>query len=225
MRLLIHVEGQTEESFVNEILREPLVNAGYESVSARMVGNARLRRRRCGIRPWPSVKQDIVEHLKQDGGCITTTMVDFYALPQTGDGAWPGRAHAGGLPVARKAPTVEKGMYDDVAKEIDPHRFVPFVIMHEFEGLLFSDCAAFSRGIARPELEQAFQQIRDDFDTPEDINDSPVTAPSKRIERLVNGYEKPLLGTLAILEIGLEGIRRECAHFNKWMQRLESMNR
>ena len=91
-RLLVHVEGQTEEVFVNELLREHLIGVGYESVSARIVGNARLRQRRGGIRPWPSVRKDIINHLKEDAGCLATTMVDFYGLPRDGDGAWPGRA-------------------------------------------------------------------------------------------------------------------------------------
>jgi hypothetical protein len=64
--------------------------------------------------------------------------------------------------------------------------------MHEFEGLLFSDCAAFSRGIGRPEVEDSLRKIREAFATPEEINDSPVTAPSKRVEGLVPGYQKPL---------------------------------
>jgi hypothetical protein len=68
-----------------------------------------------------------------------------------------------------------------------------FVMMHEFEGLLFSDCAAFGRGIGQPDLEPKFTQIRNEFATPEDINDSPVTASSKRVEGIVPDYEKPLL--------------------------------
>lgn len=69
-RLLVHVEGQTEESFVNEVLREHLVSRGYHSVDARIVGNARLRGRRGGIRAWASVKKDIVNHLREDRDCI-----------------------------------------------------------------------------------------------------------------------------------------------------------
>jgi len=49
-RLLIHVEGQTEEAFVNEVLGDHLLSVGYEYVAARIIGNARLRRRRGGIR-------------------------------------------------------------------------------------------------------------------------------------------------------------------------------
>jgi hypothetical protein len=226
-RLLVHVEGQTEEGFVNESLRDYLVNGGYQSVNARIIGNARLRRRRGGVRPWPSVRKDIINHLRQDAGCIATTMVDFYGLPQKGHGAWPGRAEAMGLDVYEKASYVEAAMLENVATEIegdfDPRRFVPFVVIHEFEGLLFSDCAAFSKGIGRAELEPDLRRIRDHFETPEHINDSPATCPSKRVEELVPGYQKPLLGALAVLEIGLTRIRAQCPHFNDWILRLESL--
>jgi uncharacterized protein DUF4276 len=226
-RLLVHVEGQTEESFVNEVLRDHLVNAGYQSVSARIVGNARLRQRRGGIRPWPSVRKDITNHLREDPGCIATTMVDFYALPQYGDGAWPGRATAAGMDAGIKAAHVEAALAEDLSAEVgssfNPTRFVPFVVMHEFEGLLFSDCPAFCQGIGRPDLELQFQQIRNDFETPEDINDSPITCPSKRVKSLVPGYEKPLYGTLAALEVGLFRIRAQCPHFDSWLRGLESL--
>jgi hypothetical protein len=109
-----------------------------------------------------------------------------------------------------------------MGSRFDARRFIPFVVMHEFEGLLFSDCAAFSRGIGRPGLESGFQGIRDQFPTPEEIDDSPVTAPSKRVEALMPEYEKPLFGVLAILEIGLARIRAECPHFNGWLARLET---
>lgn len=225
-RLLVHLEGQTEETFVNEILRDHLVTRGYDSVSARILGNARLRQRRGGIRSWPAVKRDIVRHLRQDPACITTTMVDYYGLPQEGAGAWPGRWESAGQKTSKKASIVEQALLDDITAEMGggfhPGRFVPFVVMHEFEGLLFSDCAGFSRGISRPDLEAEFRAVRDEFPTPEDINDSPVSAPSKRVERLVRGYEKPLLGTLAALEIGLDRIRQECPHFHAWLIQLES---
>ncbi len=223
-RLLIHVEGQTEETFVNEVLEEHLVARGYHSVTARIVGNARLRRRRGGIRPWPSVRKDIVNHLKGDPGRIATTMVDYYGLPQQGPGGWPGRANAARIEVSKKAACVEVALLEDVAKEIDnPGRFIPFVLMHEFESLLFSDCDALSRGIGRPDLRPKLESVRQQFATPEEINDSPDTAPSKRMESIVPGYEKPLLGVLAVLEIGLVQIRAECPHFDNWLSQLESL--
>ncbi len=222
-RLLIHVEGQTEESFVNEILRSHLVAQGYHSVDARIVGNARLRERRGGIRHWASVRKDIVNHLREDQDCIATTMVDYYGLPFT----WPGRETARSLgTIDQKAACVQDAVRDDVSREMgngfELGRFIPFVVMHEFEGLLFSDCASFSRGIGRADLEQSLREIREGFETPEHINDSPDTAPSKRLKSLLPGYEKPLLGVLAVLEVGLLRIRAECPHFDGWLKQLES---
>lgn len=109
-----------------------------------------------------------------------------------------------------------------MGSNFDARRFIPFVIMHEFEGLLFSDCARFADGIGHPHLAHRFQAIRDQFTNPEEINDSAITAPPKRVQELVSGYEKPLLGTLAVIEIGLDRIRAECPHFRRWIERLET---
>ena len=128
-----------------------------------------------------------------------------------------------------KAETVQNAMSEDVSREMsssfNPKRFIPYVVMHEFEALLFSDCDKFSRGIGQPDLAQAFQSIRDEFNSPEEIDDSPITAPSKRIETLVPGYQKPLLGNLAALEIGFEAMRIACPQFRTWLNRLESLSR
>jgi hypothetical protein len=225
-RLFVHVEGETEETFVNEVLAPHLFGFGYHKVSARIIGNARMRDRRGGIQSWLLVRRDILNHLREDAGCLATTMVDYYALPQTGDGAWPGRQAAGAIPFNQKAATIENALLADAVAELDANfdssRFIPFIMMHEFEGLLFSNCQSFGTGIGKPELAAQFQQIRDQFNSPEEINDSPITAPSKRVKALVPGYEKPLLGSLAILEIGLETIRAECPHFNDWISRLEA---
>jgi hypothetical protein len=227
MRLLVHVEGQTEETFVNEILRTHLFAYGYTSVGARLIGNARLRVKRGGIRAWSSVKADILRHLKEDVNAISTLMVDYYAMPSDGQRGWPGRVAKASLSSAEKAEQVEKAISAEIELEspgiLAAQRFIPFVLMHEFEGLLFSDCAAFARGVGQHGLAKAFAEIRDAFATPEDINDSPLTTPSKRIEGLVLGYEKPLHGALAVLEIGLKSIRVQCPHFDGWLTKLEEL--
>lgn len=226
-RLLIHVEGETEETFVNEMLASHLYDCGYSSVGARLLGNARLRSRRGGIRGWNTVRDDILKHLKEDSECFATTMVDYYALQQNGPGAWPGRAQAGALAFPNKAAAVEGALLSDISGELgvapQSCRFIPFVMMHEFEGLLFSDCEAFGRGIGQPNITPRFQQIRDQFGSPEEINDSPITAPSKRVMALIPGYQKPLLGVLGVLEIGLDALRQECPHFRDWLECLEGL--
>lgn len=225
-RILIHVEGETEESFVNDVLASHLYKNGFTDVNARLIGNARLRSRRGGIRSWSTVKKDIVNHLKEDPNCIATTMVDFYALPKNGAKAWPGRDQTDGLICLEKANKVEKELLLDISHDlgddinININRFIPFVMMHEFEGLLFSDCDAFANGIGKPQIAEQFHKIREQFNSPEEINDSPITAPSKRIEALVAEYEKPIYGSIAILEIGLEKIMDQCPHFANWIATL-----
>ena len=228
-RLLVHVEGETEEQFVNDVLAAHLVGHGYEQIGARLMGNARLRSRRGGVIPWRSAQRDVVRHLREDAGRVVTTMVDYYGLPRNRISGWPGRAEAVELPFSNKARAVEDALSVSVRQQMDPgfnqNRFVPFVVMHEFEALLFSDCEAFARGIGRPDLGVDLQRIRDHFEHPEEINDSPHSAPSKQIEVLVPGYQKPLMGTLAALEIGLGTMRDECPHFGHWLDRLEGLPR
>lgn len=224
--LIIHVEGPTEETAVNEVLKQHLEEQGYQYVAPRLIGDP--RKKRGGIVGWPVAKREIIRHLKESSNNYVTTMVDYYGLPADGLKAWPGRARAMSLPFAQKASTVENSMMEEVIAEMGvdsfyPNRFVPFVLMHEFEALLFSDCAGFARGIQREDLRVAFQQIRDAFATPEEINDSPVSAPSKRIVQLVPEYQKPLYGALAVIEIGLDQIRAECQHFDDWLKKLESV--
>jgi hypothetical protein len=97
--------------------------------------------------------------------------------------------------------------------------------MHEFEALLFSDCVAFARGVGRPQIESRLKAIRDQFRTSEDIDDSPETAPSKRVEAVIAGYTKPLFRVLAALEIGLDKIREACPHFRCWLEKLQNLSR
>ncbi len=153
-------------------------------------------------------------------------MVDYYAMPTTGSKAWPGRLQASRHgSSSEKAKTVEDALSEDIALEMgsdfDRRRFIPYVAMHEFEGLLFSDCDRFAQGIGCPELTPRFQEIRDQFASPEEIDDSPDTAPSKRVAELVPGYQKPLMGSLAALNIGLNAIRSACPHFRRWLELLE----
>lgn len=226
-RLFIHVEGETEEAFVNEVLRPHLANAGFHSVAARLLGNARARSRRGGIRSWPSASADILRHLKGDQTVYSTVMVDYYALPRDGANAWPGRATAPNLSAQQKGKSVEDAIAADIAEKmavgIDASRFIPYVMMHEFEALLFSDCEAFAKGIGRPEMAAQFSAVRAAFANPEEINDSPQTAPSKRVRLLVPGYQKPLLGKRAAQAIGLEKMRAECQNFADWLTRLENL--
>lgn len=225
-RLLVEVEGETEEDFVNDVLAGHLcsVSVGYKVVSARLLGNARSRNQRGGIKEWDIVRKGILNHLKQDQEVIVTTMVDYYGLPET----WPGRvdASSGRKCASERSSIIEEALSKDVSSKLqnfDPRRFLPYVVMHEFEALLFSDPDQFALSIERPDLSSEFRAIRNEFSTPEEINDSSETHPSKRISALFPQYRKRLMGVDAAKKIGLDTIRKECPAFGRWMKKLESL--
>lgn len=229
-RALIVVEGHTEEAFVKEILSPHLSEFGVFA-SAVMMGNAQARERRGGVRRWESARNRIINFLRQDRELVVSTMVDYYGMPRD----WPGRVAA---PSAAATPSdaaarIESAMLADVAAvlggDFDAGRFAPYVMMHEFEAILFSDCGALARVVAQTSTSQvqglraALQGIRDEFETPETINDSDETAPSKRIYRVAPNYRKRGMGMQAVQGIGLDGIRGECLHFGDWLGRLERL--
>ena len=102
-------------------------------------------------------------------------------------------------------------------------RFIPFIQMYEFEGLLFSDPKKMALGMDKQNLMDHFQKISDGFTTPEHINNSQQTAPSKRILSVITEYEKPLMGALAALEVGLDSMRNNCHLFDQWLSDIEAI--
>ena len=178
---------------------------------------SRARPRSCS-----SARRHVVQHLRRDVGAVSTTMLDDYGLPDD----WPARTRGG--PSARDtARDIENALLAEVRQSMGPRfrdgRFLPNLLVHEFEALLFSDCFRFARAIDRADLREKMEAIRNAAGGPEEIDDSPETCPSARVNNLVPEYEKPLHGNLAALEIGISRIRRECPHFGEWLDRLEAL--
>ncbi len=225
-RILVHVEGQTEEEFVNSVLAPHLFTKEFTGVSARLVGKPRIRKKRGGACSWEAVHTEISRHLSQDQEAFGTTIVDYYALPADEQTGWPGRAGCEALSVADKAAHTQAALsqdFEDRYGEAMAARFMPFVAMYEFEGLLFSDPTLMARGMGESAMAAEFQEIRDSFETPEHINDSSITAPSKRIKALVPGYNKVLHGNVAALGVTLNRMREECPIFAQWLTKIENL--
>jgi hypothetical protein len=169
------------------------------------------------------VKKDVVLQLKQYPTAFCSTMLDFYGL---GEG-FPGTPLPPGLHNLDKVRHIEQSMKADMIAEIPDWRpdvrFLPYLQLHEYEGLLFSDPAAFAHGIYQPGLGASFQAIRAAFPTPEDIDEGPNRAPSKRVVALYPRYRKPLYGALAALQVGIAAMRQECLHFRSWLEQLEAL--
>ena len=109
-------------------------------------------------------------------------------------------------------------------QQLRDERVFAYVQRHEFEALLFSEPGAFERSLALPTgAARTLQSVRANFGTPEDINDSRETAPSKRLLKAIPGYSKGEYGWLVAESIGLETIRQQCPRFNRWLSRLEQI--
>lgn len=93
--------------------------------------------------------------------------------------------------------------------------------MHEFEALLFSDVEILAE---KAEIDAAqLKRIIKKYSNPEEINDDPGSAPSKRLVRLKGGYRKVAMGKAVSEAIGIPVIREKCPHFNEWLTRLENL--
>ncbi len=218
-RVHVIVEGQTEESFIKNLLatkmwpRELYLTAILLGVPGHKGGRPKYVR----------LKRDVVTQLKQDKTAYCTTMLDFYGLGQD----FPGMSLPESASSREKVRHLEQAMRHDICAQIPELRpevrFVPYIQLHEYESLLFSDPAALARALNQPELLPIFQAVRSACATPEDINDAPGTAPSKRIARLRQSYKKVVEGTLAAIEVGIDAMRSECPHFREWLERLEQL--
>lgn len=217
-RVYVIVEGPTEETFVSEVLAPvlwsrqvyayPIILGRHGSGSGGNVSYARVSR-------------DVIVQLKQDPGALCSTMFDFYGLGQ----GFPGTPVPPSLTNVGKVKHIEDAIKADII-EREPGlqadvRFLPYLQLHEFEALLFSDPIAFASGIYKPNLAAAIQAIRNTFATPEDIDLG--NAPSKRVLQLHPGYRKPLYGNLAALAVTIGRMRQECPHFNDWVNKLETL--
>ncbi len=218
VRVHVLVEGQTEETFANKVLR-PHFWAMEVYLYPRLVGKPGHRG---GIGEYPRARRDILTVLRQDGEALCTTMFDYYGMP----GSWPQRETARKSPFPQKPVVIEQALLTDIAGELgggfNPARFIPYVQMHEFEALLFSDPKLLADGLDLPSDSET-RRIREQFPSPEEINDSQQTAPFKRIMGLNPGYAKVTDGALISQKIGLKVMRDQCPHFNEWLRKLEAL--
>ena len=219
IRIHIICEGQTEELFVNSLLKQPFSKKRFD-LRPSLVGKPGHKG---GNIKFERLFFDIRNRLLSDPTGYCTTFFDYYGLPND----FPGKGITNrNDPIVKKSKTLHKEVEKIIEGKLGNdvvRRFIPYVQMHEFEGLLFSDPKKFAASIERRDLNEYFQSIKNQFSSPEEINDDSETAPSKRIEYRIKDYEKPLMGCIAALGIGLNTIRKECKLFDSWLNKLESL--
>lgn len=215
-RVLILVEGQTEERFVKTVLQPHLWNMSVHP-EPKIVTTKRIKSGpdfKGGITNFGKVEYDIRLLLGDTDAALVTTMIDYNGLPDD----FPGKRQLRGNNSHDRAKELEAALESHFAAGA---KFSPYLMIHEFEALLFSGPRVLAQVMNDPSAETYLQRIRDSFTTPEDINDDPITKPSGRVLHRFPGYQKVLHGPNTITRIGLDPIRRECAHFNEWVTKLE----
>ncbi|MFC1636570.1 DUF4276 family protein [Planctomycetota bacterium] len=211
----ILVEGPTEVLFVKEILKPYFHKKGIfvKPILFQVDG---------GVPKYSRSQREILNTIKSDRSCFCTTLVDFYGLPR----GWPGRKDADSCKTyLHKATSVEKAIFADICVQLgssfNESRFIPYVQMHEFEALLFSDTSVLAA--SNSTISSHLERILQSFSCPEEINDNYNTCPSRQIKQHIEDYVKTVNGIIAAQKIGLETMRRECPHFNDWIRKLESI--
>ena len=111
---------------------------------------------------------------------------------------------------------------DELFRDWDSERrFIPYVSMHEFEALLFSEPQKLAEqlNVSKSKIDK----ILSDCGEPENIDDSPQTAPSRRLEDLSDRFKKTSTGIMIAKAIGLTKIRESCPIFTNWLRSVEDL--
>ena len=211
-RVIIICEGPTEQEFCLEVLSEELVKYDVY-VEAPLIKHSHG-----GIVAWDVIKRQILKHL-QEGNVYVSMLVDYYGIKDQFD--FPGWEVS--KSIADKAERIHflvGKMAEDIPEQYR-YRFIPYIQLHEFEGLLFSDVSAFLNSFDQSEINyEALQSTAEAFENPEMINNSPATAPSKRLIEAIPDYNKVIFGNCVAMDIGLKKIREKCPLFNEWVENL-----
>jgi hypothetical protein len=217
-RVLILVEGQTEERFVKDVLGPAFFDRKLFFhptilITKRVKDGPNFKG---GVTNFAKFRNDAQRLLTSAGGALVTTMLDYYRLPLDFPGMKSRPAH--GTPIQRVT-----HVEDAIAEHFDsPPNFVPFLALHEFEAWLFSSPTELPRVLTETRRQKEFEAIRASVATPEEINERPEFAPSRRIANLFPAYKKTLHGPTTVARIGLDQIRKDCPHFNGWLNKLEA---
>jgi len=213
-KVLVLVEGWTERDFVKKILADKLQSRQLD-VKPILICTSKLdsgQHKKGGYVSYHGLKKQIQNLLRDSSAVCVSTMVDYYGLSDD----CPGRANPSGGTARERALSVENAISADIASP----KFKPYLSMHEYEALLFSEpqILAEKLGVPSATIISIPKHV-----TPEEINDGSTTSPSHRLESIYPNYPKIEFGYQIASAIGLEKMRAKCPHFNDWVTMLEHL--
>ena len=203
IRVYVYCEGDTEYTFVKNKLSEYLE---LHDIKLDVATNSRSGSHCHGVSSYASIKREIQHVCHEHPNEYVTTMLDFYGFPFSD--------------FTDKDITIKK--CDVIEKQIEEDLKCKNCLFHfdlcEFEAILFSDPAQFSR--IDPKAKCKVEEIREQYPNPEDINSSYAHCPSRRLESIIEGYSKIIDSRILYSHLDLDKVREQCPHFNQWMTRI-----
>ncbi|MER2564142.1 MAG: DUF4276 family protein [Myxococcaceae bacterium] len=214
-KVLLLVEGQTEEEFVAEVLRPELRGVGVELVPV-LLKTKRVKSGghfRGGVSNYAAVRGDVLRLLKDSSAALVSSILDLYGLPADFPGVGERGANASAW-----ALNVERAWQADIGSD----RFRPYLSIHEFEAFAFvapDRCTT----VFSPSQADSLAKVSQAFGGHvESINDGPTTHPSARVAAIRSGYEKPVHGALITIETGLDRLAAASPHFSSFLSMLRA---
>ncbi len=195
VRVGISVEGLTEERFFKKVIVPHFESMGIYITPVDIGGDVSIQRVTKELRPLARSFDRV------------STFYDFYGFKKKNLG--------------ETKDTLENKIKTSVDLALQ-NKIYPYVQMHEFESLLFSGPDSITKHLSGTDIKKWCDSILSNFGgCPEAINDSPQTAPSKRLEAHTN-YKKTINGPVIAEEIGLSEMRKKCPGFDNWLRMIEA---
>jgi hypothetical protein len=221
VEVIVFAEGPTEEQFIKRVVA-PALHHMQVFLKPQLLSTSKDAKG--GAISYDRLKFNARNTLRQKPKAILTTLIDLYAL----DSSFPGFEEAKEKPdmpgrVRHLNTALHQALVDYV--HCRPERFIAHIQPYEFEGLLFSNPQALAQTEPHWQTSLAkLETVRAAFETPEHINDSYETKPSRRLEQILTpGYKKTRHGPLAAENVTLASMERECTHFHNWIDCLRAL--
>ena len=220
-RVYVVLEGQTEYEIVKNVVAPRLARERVFLFPIIVHTSPRDR----GGGDWGKWERDIRRLLGQASGAgvWVTTIFDLFGLPK----GFPGLDRYGNDPdTERRCTKLEAALKQTF--DNDP-RFIPYIQRHEIEALVLAAMDSLEALFDNPADIRGAAELRQNIAgrPPEDIDDGPDTAPSRRLARFIPGYRKALHGPMAVQDYveshGLEALRKRCPRFDRWLVSLENL--
>ncbi len=210
------VEGQTEQEFVHTSIRPYLFEKGITDVRGILIETSPGHKG--GFVNYAHLKKLLIRLLKEENDVLVTTFVDFYRVPNS----IPDYDRCMRFDSAdAKIDCLNQSIWRDIHTSVDASRLEVYIQKHEFEALLFANNKGFEYSYEASVFDLT-AGIVSQFPDPEEIDDHPITAPSKRILQIMPSYDKVIDGNIIALEVGIENILQKCPRFRAWMNTLET---